>query len=266
MILWLTAPPVFPLNNYAICGAAFTPKAARRSPTSADLAASAQISPSRRIALLRPKYLLFVFIGLMYAYVLFHNESFLINSAEPEWSHIATFKWFLLPHGLAAGCALLLGPFQFSERLRRRFTKLHRVMGRFYVVGVLLGAPMGLYIQNFESVHLYPGDPVQFSLVLATLADAAIWMFATIMAFTFILQRKVQLHRQWMSRSYACAIIFLEVRVIQGVFNIDDKFTEIIVWSCVAAAFPLADLVLYLQETFRTRPSAKSAPAIAQAG
>lgn len=213
---------------------------------------------------LRPKYLLAAFIALMYAYVLWHNESFLINNADPEWSHIATFKWFLLPHGLAAGCALLLGPFQFSERLRRRFTRTHRVMGRFYVGGVLLGAPMGLYIQNFESVHMYPGDPVQFSLVLATAADAAIWMFATIMALVFILQHKVQLHRQWMTRSYACAIIFLEVRVIGGVFNIDDKFTEIIVWFCVAAAFPLADLVLQVEELLRTR--AKTARAVAHAG
>ena len=231
-----------------------------------DLAASVQVSPPGRIAWMRPKYLLFAVIGLMYAYVLVHNENFLVNNADPEWSHIATFKWFLLPHGLVAGCALLLGPFQFSERLRRRFTKLHRVMGRFYVGGVLLGAPMGIYIQNFESVHMYPGDPVQFSLVIATVADAAVWMFATIMALTFILQHKVQLHRQWMSRSYACAIIFLEVRVIQGVFNIDEKFTEIIVWSCVAAAFPLADLILHLQETLRSRASAKRTPALAQVG
>jgi uncharacterized membrane protein len=232
---------------------------------SADLAVSAQISSFRRIAGLRPKYLLFAFIGLMYVYVLSHNESFLINNADPEWSHIATFKWFLLPHGLAAGCALLLAPFQFSERLRRRFTKLHRVMGRFYVGGVLLGAPMGIYIQHFESVHLYPGDPVSLSLVWATVADAGVWMFATIMAFTFILQHKVQLHRLWMSRSYACAIIFLEVRVIQGVFSIDEKFTEIIVWFCVAAAFPLADLVLQLQENLRTRPSVKVSQAVARA-
>lgn len=220
-------------------------------------------APDRSPSWLRPKYLLAAFIALMYAYVLWHNESFLINNADPEWSHIATFKWFLLPHGLAAGCALLLGPFQFSERLRRKFTKAHRVLGRFYVGGVLLGAPMGLYIQNFEASHLYPGDPVQFSLVLATVADAAIWMLATVMALVFILQRKVQLHRQWMTRSYACAIIFLEVRVIAGVFNIDDKFTEIIVWFCVAAAFPLADLVLQAEELLRTR--AKTARALAQA-
>jgi hypothetical protein len=105
---------------------------------------------------MRPKYLLGAVIGLMYVYVILHNESFLVNNADPEWSHIATFKWFLLPHGLAAGCALLLGPFQFSERLRRRFTMLHRVMGRFYVVGVLLGAPMGLYIQNSRACTCIP--------------------------------------------------------------------------------------------------------------
>ncbi|MGO8717758.1 MAG: DUF2306 domain-containing protein [Acidobacteriaceae bacterium] len=215
---------------------------------------------------LRPKYLLFAFIGLMYAYVLWHNESFLINSANPEWSHIAPFKWILLPHGLAAGCALFLAPFQFSERLRLRFAKLHRVMGRFYVGGVLIGAPIGIYIQNFETVHLYHNDPVQFSLTIATVFDAGIWMFCTLMAMAFILQRKVQLHRQWMTRSFACAIIFLEVRFVQGIFNIDDKFIEIIVWSCVAAAVPLADLMLHLQETLRTRAATlKANRSVAQA-
>jgi uncharacterized membrane protein len=224
-------------------------------------------APSQGPSWLRPKFLLFTFIGLMYAYVLWHNESFLINSADPEWPHIAPFKWILLPHGLAAACALFLGPFQFSERLRRRFTGLHRVMGRFYVAGCLIGAPIGVYIQNFETVHMYNNDPVQFSLTIATVFDAAIWMFCTLMALAFILQRKVQLHRQWMTRSYACAIIFLEVRVIAGVFNIDDKFTEIIVWSCVAAAVPLADLVLHIQETLRTRAAtAKTTRAVTQAG
>lgn len=188
----------------------------------------------------------------MYVYVLLHNESFLINRADPEWPHIESFKWLLLPHGLAAGCALLLGPLQFSDRLRRRFTKAHRVMGRFYVAGVLFGAPMGYYIQHFEEVHLYRADPVAHSLTIATIFDAAIWMFCTLMALLFIWQRKVQLHRQWMTRSFACAIIFLEVRVIQGVFNLYE-FTEILVWGCVVAAVPLADLVLQIEEIYRTR-------------
>lgn len=35
----------------------------------------------------------------------------------------------------------------FSDRLRRRYTKPHRVVGRIYVGGVLIAALMGFYIQ-----------------------------------------------------------------------------------------------------------------------
>ena len=199
---------------------------------------------------LRPKYLLFASIGLMYAYVLWHNESFLFNHADPEWQHIEPFKWWLLPHGLAAACALILGPFQFSERLRRRFTKAHRAMGRFYVAGTLIGGPLGFYVQYYE--HQHNGGAV--SLSFAAGFQAIIWMFTTIVALAFILKGQVQQHRQWMTRSFACAIIFLEVRAITGVFNLDQaKFIDIVVWGCVAAAVPLADFVLYAQELFRKR-------------
>jgi uncharacterized membrane protein YozB (DUF420 family) len=121
-------------------------------------------------------------------------------------------------------------------------------MGRFYVAGVLVGAPLGIYIQHFEE-HM--GRSRSFTLAAA--ADAAVWIFCTLMALTFILKRNVQLHRQWMTRSFACAIIFLEVRVVQGVFHLDERFTEIIVWGCVVAAVPLADFILQAPELFRTR-------------
>ena len=105
---------------------------------------------SPRNTWLRPKYVLFGFLGLMLAYVLAHNESFLINAHDPEWPHIQPFKWWLLPHGLTGACALLLGPLQFSDRLRQRFTKLHRVAGRFYVAGVFLASPLGFDVDYFQ--------------------------------------------------------------------------------------------------------------------
>ncbi len=103
-----------------------------------------------RFAWPRAKYLVFGFIGLMVAYVLGHNERFLIDAKNAEWPHIQSFKWWLLPHGIMGACALLLGPMQFSDRLRQRFTKFHRVVGRFYVAGVFVAAPLGFYIQHFE--------------------------------------------------------------------------------------------------------------------
>jgi len=83
---------------------------------------------------------------LMFIYVLWTTENFLINAKDPEWAHIEPFKWILLPHGLVAACALFLGPLQFSDRLRARYAKVHRIVGRIYVTGVLIGAPLGIYI------------------------------------------------------------------------------------------------------------------------
>ncbi len=207
-------------------------------------ASPAQAQPSQR---LRPKYVLFALLALMYLYVLWNNERFLIDSKDPEWLHIASFKWVLLPHGLAAACALFLGPLQFSDRLRKRFAKAHRIMGRFYVAGVIIGAPLGIYIQQFQERFGHPR-----SFTMAATADAGAWMLATTVAMICILQGKVQLHRQWMTRSFACAIIFLEVRTISGLTN-GLQHIETIVWFCVAAAFPLADLTLYIEESLRTR-------------
>jgi uncharacterized membrane protein len=207
----------------------------------------------------RPKYFLFAFIALMFAYVLVHNESFLINRQDPIWQHYHPFRWYLLPHGLAGACAILLGPMQFSDRLRQRFTRLHRVVGRIYVTSAFVLAPLGAYIQYFEERM---GEPRSFSV--AALVDATILMLTTGIAFAFILKGKVQQHRQWMTRSFAVALVFIEVRVVQGVTgweNLGVSATETVVWSCLAFSVLSADIVLQVQELLRSRPLASRAQA-----
>ena len=197
-----------------------------------------------------PKYLLLGVLGLMFAYVLVHDESFLVHPKDPVWQHYEPFKWWLLPHGIAGACALLLGPMQFSDRLRNRFRKLHRIVGRIYVAGVFVAAPLGFYIQHFEE-HM--GDPRSFSIAAAV--DAALWMITTGIALAFILKGKVQEHRQWMTRSFAIAVVFLEVRVIGGLGgweNLDIHANETIVWFCLAFAILSADLVLQWQQLGRS--------------
>ena len=212
---------------------------------------SVAVRPASRM---RPKYALFTVVGLMIAYVLVHNESFLIHPEHPAWQHYHPFRWWLLPHGLAGACAILLGPLQFSDRLRQRFTKLHRVTGRIYVTAALVLAPLGAYIQYFEERM---GGPRSFSV--AALVDAILLMGTTAIAFAFILNGKVQQHRQWMTRSFAVALVFVEVRVIGGVTGLDKNpaTIETIVWCCLAFALLSADVVLQAQELLRSRPAAK---------
>ena len=201
--------------------------------------------PLRKASALRSKYVVFGFIFLMMAYVLNHNERFLIDASHPAWHHYQTFKWWLLPHGFAAACALLLGPMQFSDRLRRRYTKLHRVVGRFYVAGALIGAPLGVFIQYRFDERL--GDSRGFTI--ATMVDASLWMLTTTIALLFARSGRIQQHRQWMTRSYAVAIVFLEVRVISGLGGWQSSAaTETIIWICIASALLFADLAIQWQD------------------
>ena len=214
----------------------------------------------------RAKYAAFAFVFVMMAYVLNHNERFLIDSADGIWKHYQPFKWWLLPHGAAAACALLLGPMQFSDRLRRRYIKLHRVLGWIYVCGALIGAPLGTYIQYRFNERL--GDSRSFTI--ATVVDAVLWMTTTTIALIFARRGKIQQHRQWMTRSYAVAIVFLEVRFISGVGGWDSSgpaATEIIVWASIALALLWADIANQWQDLWPARAPVKAkamAPATAQ--
>src|ERR1700752_3912288 len=139
--------------------------------------ATMPVQRPRKVSM-RPKYVLFALIALMMAYVLRHNESFLIHPEDPVWHHYHPFRWWLLPHGVAGVCAIFLGPLQFSDRLRQRYTRLHRVLGRIYVGGALVLAPLGAYIQYFNE---RAGAPRSFTIAAG--ADAALLMITTLIAF-----------------------------------------------------------------------------------
>ena len=160
---------------------------------------------------LRQIHLLFGVFGLLLAYVLYHDEGFLVHPKDPIWLHYQPFKWWLLPHGLGGACAILLGSLQFSEQRRQRYQKLHRVLGRIYIVGVFVAAPLGVYIQYFEERL---GDSRSFTV--AAVVNAILLMGTTAVALVFIWKGRVQPHRQWMTRSFSVALVFLEARVIGG--------------------------------------------------
>lgn len=192
------------------------------------------------------KYVVFSVIALMTIYVIFHNERFVVQPENPAWQHYAPFKWWLLPHAVAGTLMLLMAPLQFSERLRRRFTRLHRVGGRLYVLSAFIVGPTGAYIQYFQERI---GAPRSFTIL--AVVDAVLLMGTTLMAFVFAYRRKIAQHRQWMMRSYAVALVFVEVRFILGVTGWDRMGVEIVqavIWTCLAMAFIFADLASHWME------------------
>ena len=192
------------------------------------------------------KYTVFSVIALMSLYVMYHNERFLVDSAHPAWQHYAPFKWWLLPHGIFGAIVLLFAPLQFSDRLRQRFTKTHRVMGRLYVAGALLLAPLGAYIQYYQERM---GAPRSFTIL--GIVDASMLMGATSLAFLFAFKRKIALHRQWATRSYAIALVFIGGRFILGITGWEALGIEIVqamIWSCLALSVVFADISIHWKE------------------
>ena len=206
---------------------------------------------------LKAKYVVFSVIAVATIYVMYHNERFLVEAKHPAWQHYESFKWWLLPHGVFGAIVLLFAPFQFSERLRKRFTRAHRIMGRMYVVGALILAPLGAYIQYYQERM---GAPRSFSVL--GLVDAAMLMTATLLAFLFAFRRKIALHRQWATRSYAIALVFIGARFVLGVTRWEALGVEIvqaIIWSCLALSVVFADIAIHWNEiTSAVRAPARS--------
>ena len=191
---------------------------------------------------LNAKHVVFSAIGLASIYVLYHNERFLIDSSHPAWQRYEAFKLWLLPHAVFGAIVLLFAPLQFSDRLRRRYPKAHRVMGRLYVVGAMVLAPLGAYIQYYQE---RTGMPRSFTVLAAV--DATMLMGATALAFLFAYRRKIALHKQWATRSYAIALVFIAGRFVMGITGWETLGIEIvqaIIWSCLALSVPLADVAI----------------------
>jgi uncharacterized membrane protein len=153
----------------------------------------------------RPKTILWIFIGLTTLFVFITSEVFLIADYPMYHAYrlqVIADRALLIPHTLAGTFALLIGPINFSSRIRQRYLKLHRILGRIYVVSVLVGAGTGVALAFGR-----PGFP-------GTCGQAAAWVVCTTAAFLTARNRHIVSHRQWMARSYAVTFTFVSSRVL----------------------------------------------------
>jgi hypothetical protein len=79
------------------------------------------------------------------------------------------------------------------------------------------------------------GAPRSFTIL--RIVDASMLMGATSLAFLFACRRKIALHRQWATRSYAIALVFIGGRFV-GITGWEALGVEIVqamigrVWRC----------------------------------
>jgi len=151
-------------------------------------------------------------------------------------------------HVFASAVALILGPFQFSNRLRARRPALHRWSGRIYLgVGVLAGGLSGL----FMAAHAFGGPAARLGFACLALG----WLYTGLRAYLAIRAGNVASHRRWMVRNFALTFAAVTLRLwLPGAMVSGMAFEAaypVIAWLCWVPNLLAAELLL-AQEPTRT--------------
>lgn len=123
------------------------------------------------------------------------------NYVDRPWFIVAAFY----AHIVTGGLALVLGPLQFWRGLRNRRPRVHRWIGRTYLVAVAIGSVSGLVIAVVNEAGL-----VGF-FGFGTLA--VLWFVTGLRAYRAIRRRDIDSHRAWMIRNFALTYAAVMLRI-----------------------------------------------------
>jgi hypothetical protein len=200
--------------------------------------------PLRTKLRIRPKHVLFIVLGLMTLFVLHHDETFFFHHESTTWKFFHPVRWKIFLHGIGGATALTLGAVQFSSRLRQHYPALHRLFGRFYVGGVLVAAPVAVYLAFTHALAI---------MATETTMQASMWVLTTSMAICAARNKNFEVHKQWMMRSYAITLIFVVSRIILAlpIAPTTDEGAERIAWTLITCALIVPQLIINWQQLFR---------------
>ncbi len=219
------------------------------------MATTAPVSATRK-KLFQPSHVVLAVFGVMSLYVLLTRDLTLLDPHSFLRQRYAVIPWLMLAHGIPGALALALGFFQFSSRLRQRYLPVHRIMGRIYVGCVAISAPAAVLV-SYRLPHP--------TLFMASLIQASGWLLTTATGLYCIRTGRIQQHREWMTRSYPFAMVFVVVRVINSVpavLNAGPLASASTVWSVIAVACFLPSFVIAWQNLAATRKIASPQPAV----
>jgi len=108
-------------------------------------------------------------------------------------------------HITFGGIALLVGWVQFSKKFRNANLERHRLIGKIYMIAVLLGGLAGFYIA------FYATGGVDAKFGFASLA--VIWLYTTAKAYQTIKKGDVKKHEVYMIYSYAACFAAVTLRI-----------------------------------------------------
>ncbi|NOJ72312.1 DUF2306 domain-containing protein [Paenibacillus alvei] len=123
---------------------------------------------------------------------------------DPEQSRVSLDAAFplhyplLLIHIFSSFIALLIGWLQFLPSLRTTRSRVHRLIGRFYLGLVAIGGITGIIVGMYTESYIRQ---------LAFLTLVVLWIFTGWKGYQTARHKRFDSHRIWMIRNYAVTLV-----------------------------------------------------------
>lgn len=169
---------------------------------------------------------LMVLITLQYVPLDFEVAFLATKQTEIQWLH---YQIAFFTHVYTSIFVLLAGLFQFSKIIRRKYPKLHRVMGYVYGFSLLvLAAPSGL-VMGF-----YGNGGILSKIAFCFLA--IFWWFFTAKALWYAKQKDWVQHQNYMYRSYALTLSAITLRLLKPILVSTTTLEPMQIYTTIAWA------------------------------
>lgn len=170
-----------------------------------------------------------ILVGLYPSIYFIMDRKFgLLNSKSDALLNNIFWNIEFYSHIILGGLALLIGWTQFSVRLRTKKIKLHKQIGRIYIIASLLSSMAAIYIA------LYATGGMIASLGFICLGIT--WFYTTSRAYIAIKNKRIDEHRKMMTYSYAACFSAVTLRVYLPLLTIlFHDFTKAyltVAWLC----------------------------------
>lgn len=155
---------------------------------------------------------------------------------------------WLLAHIVCGIVATLIGPLQFIRAVRERNPLLHRTFGKAYIGSITISTIISFYLVSTSQLGL------AYATGLAFLGVA--WLVTTWMAYFSIRKKNMQMHKEWMIKSYVLTLAFVSFRTVEDILVmmglgdfVDRKI--LMAWGCWAVPFLATEVILQARKLAR---------------
>ena len=183
----------------------------------------------------------YLLLQLSLPYISFDNKVAFLATKQ-DVINIDAWRLSFYLHVFSSIFVLLAGFFQFFKASFLKNSKFHRFLGKVYIIIVLfISGPSGLLMAFYANGGIW----TKLGFIILGIG----WLVFTALAYYHIRQKNIELHRNFMIRSYAFTLSAVTLRGWMFVFSwfYMDYYTSylIVAWLSWSLNLAIAELIIF---------------------